>query len=78
MDKPDLKKVIVANDADLILLCEGVELHVSSHVLSSASPMFKAMFDSNFLEGQAFRKNDTNVLPTISLPDDDSETMESV
>jgi hypothetical protein len=50
-----------------------MELRVSSHILSIASPVFKAMFNERFAEGHGLSPASPR---RISLPDDDANTME--
>lgn len=76
MDTADLKKVVIVDDADLIFVCEGVALHVSSQVLRSASPVFAVMLGPNFAEGQALLNADKGAPATLLLPDDDAEGIE--
>ncbi|KAF1844864.1 uncharacterized protein K460DRAFT_354734 [Cucurbitaria berberidis CBS 394.84] len=45
---------------------------VSSTALSFASPVFAAMFDGRFLEGESLSQNSP---PTVSLPEDDPESI---
>ncbi|KAE8844230.1 hypothetical protein HRS9122_05333 [Pyrenophora teres f. teres] len=47
-------------------------LLVSSHVLSLASPVFDAMFNGNFTEGQGLSSASPK---KVALPDDDPESM---
>ncbi|KAM0433359.1 hypothetical protein ACHAPT_004236 [Fusarium lateritium] len=50
------------------------KIQTSSHLLSIASPVFKAMFQFNFKEGKALReRNDSPV--EIELPDDSAEAV---
>ncbi|GIZ45838.1 hypothetical protein CKM354_000898800 [Cercospora kikuchii] len=80
-DKPaasDLDEIeVVAPDGDVILVTDklcgtdlGHKFRVSSHVLSTASPVFKAMFGPHFREGHQLR-NSTEPLE-ILLPEDDT------
>ena len=48
-----------------------VAVHVSSKILSLASPVFKAMLSVKFAEGQGSKDTDW----TISLPDNDADAM---
>ena len=38
------------NDSDIVLVVEDQELHVHKWILTSQSPVFKAMFDGHFQE----------------------------
>lgn len=50
-------------------------VRVSSKVLSLASPVFAAMLNPKFAEGQALLNATSPDTPSISLPDDDSEAV---
>lgn len=52
-----------------------VELLVSAKHLMLASPVFKAMFKHNFLEGETLRSTGK---VEVSLPDDDRSAMEII
>jgi len=71
-------RLVMATDGDLILVCEGRELQVSSHKLSAASPVFCAMFGPHFSEGHALRNATEGSLITVSLPDDSFMTIEAL
>ena len=52
------------------------ELLVSSNVMSMASPVFAAMFSSQFSEGQALEKHrSTKKITKVPLPEDNAEAM---
>ena len=58
---------------DVILILENeTKLLVSSTMLVEASPVFNAMFGTNFKEGQNLSPDNP---PEISLPDDDPDAM---
>jgi len=60
----------LAEEPDLVLLCRGTELLVSSQKLAAASPVFSAMFQPNFMEGRELHAAMGPALPVITLPDD--------
>ena len=67
-------------DGDLILLAgldEQQAIRVCSKVLRLASPVFAALSNPRYAEGQALSQADLNcsTVPTISLPEDDFEAM---
>ena len=64
---------IATADGDILLVLGETRLRVSSVILSSASPVFKAMLGPNFLEGQGERSAQSP--KEISLPDDDISAM---
>ena len=66
------RPVTVDPDGDVYLICEQLEIRVSSRVLSLASKVFNAMFQTGFQEGLELAKNETCRIP---LPEDDSESM---
>ena len=41
------------DDSDVIMIVEDTKLHVHSAVLKTCSPIFKAMLDEQFMEGQS-------------------------
>ena len=59
--------ILVVGDTTL-----GKNIQVSSHVLSLASTVFKAMFSPHFQEGQRIKASSESAVK-ISLPDDDPE-----
>ncbi|KAM0720916.1 hypothetical protein Q7P37_003201 [Cladosporium fusiforme] len=61
------------DDGDVILILPAARLRVSSVILSSASPVFKAMLGPRFSEGQ--RPRSVQDPKEIALPDDDTTTM---
>lgn len=63
---------VVDPSGDVIFLVgkDAIKLRVSSHVLSPASPVFKAMFGPHFQEGQKIKASSETAV-TIYLPDDD-------
>ena len=56
---------------DAILICGEAELQVSTKILSLASPVFSALFNPRFAEGQLVPCKPSH----IKLPDDDAESM---
>ncbi|CAK1360674.1 hypothetical protein CB0940_06677 [Cercospora beticola] len=71
---------VVAPDGDLLLIVGDEKkmqkkLRVSSHTLSSTSPVFKAMFGPHFQEGQQLRGPSNRDPVEIPLPDDDPRAM---
>lgn len=57
---------IATTDGDVILVLQDTRLHVSSVILSSASPVFKTMLGPNFLEGQDQRSvQDPKEIPQV-------------
>lgn len=57
-------------EGDVILELEGARLLVSSHVLRLASPVFNAMFKTDFQEGSSLASKDQ--CTTVPLPEDDT------
>ena len=67
MDRSD-----IAPRGDLILVVNGqVQLRVNSDVLTLCSPVFKALLESNFAEGQT--QGSAAKPKEVSLPEDDAE-----
>lgn len=64
---------IAKDNGDVILVLSTARLRVSSVILASASPVFKAMLGPNFSEGQDPRSVQNS--KEISLPDDDAAAM---
>lgn len=64
---------IAKDNGDVILVLSTARLRVSSVILASASPVFKAMLGPNFSEGQDARSVQNP--KDISLPDDDAAAM---
>ncbi|RVX68844.1 hypothetical protein B0A52_07499 [Exophiala mesophila] len=60
----------IVPDGDLIIKIGDDYLRVSSHALCLASPVFKSMLRSNFIEGLT-AKNSASNPKHITLPDDD-------
>ena len=54
------------DDSDIVLVVEGHELHVHKWILTSQSPVFKAMFDGRFREASQDK---------VTLKDKDPKTM---
>ena len=68
-----IDREIIDDDGDVLVQTKSKELLVSSKILALASPVFKAMFNSNFLEGNTVRSvQDPLNLP---LPDDDPDAL---
>jgi hypothetical protein len=63
----------IAAEGDAILTLQHLRLRVSSVNLSSASPVFKAMFGPDFIEGQAIRS--AQHPKEVPLPEDDPTAM---
>ena len=57
---------------DVVLVLEGAELRVCSHVMSCASKVWRAMFGPHFVEGKTIRCGQSLHHP---LPDDDTQAM---
>lgn len=71
---PDMTTVDIATtNGDVFLTLGQTRLRVSSVILSSASPVFKAMLGPDFLEGQGERSAQNP--KEIPLPDDDVAVM---
>lgn len=74
-----MERVDILADGDLVLAVGGLlELRVSSVVLKISSPVFKAMLGPRFAEGQALKSSSILALPTIALPDDHPEAIETL
>ena len=65
---------IIDEDGDVLVQACSKEFVVSSKVLILASPVFRAMFSSRFLEGSKTRS--TNQPLKLPLPDDDQDALE--
>lgn len=63
----------IAAEGDVIFKLQLTRLRVSSVILASASPVFKAMLGRNFLEGHGVRS--AQYPKEIPLPEDDSMAM---
>ena len=50
-----MASINIATEGDVIFVLQQTRLRVSSVILSSASPVFKAMFGPNYAEGQGQR-----------------------
>ena len=61
------------NDAAEHIAITCKRIRVSSEVLTLASPVFNAMLNGNFREGQLELNNDSP--PTLDLPEDDADAM---
>jgi len=71
---PDMTTIDIATtDGDVLLVLGETRLRVSSVILSSASPVFKAMLGQNFLEGQGERSSQSP--KEVALLDDDADAM---
>ncbi|MCJ1473765.1 hypothetical protein MMC13_002416 [Lambiella insularis] len=57
---------------DVVLVVERIRLRVSSKVLTLASPVWKAMFSSNFVEGTVLSKGSPCIVP---LPEDNVDAI---
>ena len=64
---------IATTEGDVVLIMQETRLRVSSVILSSASPVFKAMFGPNFKEGQGDRS--AQHPKDVPLPDDEPLVM---
>lgn len=64
-------------DVELLVGGEGniTTIKVASKVLSSASPVFAALFEPHFSEGLALSKSSTSSICQIKLPDDNPEAL---
>lgn len=69
----EMVNIDIAAEGDVLFVLQQTRLRVSSVILSSASPVFKAMFGPNFAEGQGERTaGDPREVP---LYDDDLDAM---
>lgn len=66
-----IDREIIDEDGDILVQPRSKELLVSSKILALASPVFKAMFNSRFLEGGTSRSVQTSL--KLPLPDDHSD-----
>ena len=64
---------IIDEDGDVLVQSGSKELLVSSKILALASPVFKAMFNSKFLEGSTIRN--TQCPLQLPLPEDDPDAL---
>lgn len=64
-------------DVELLVGGEGniTTIKMASKVLSSASPVFAALFEPHFSEGLALSKSSTSSICQIKLPDDNPEAL---
>lgn len=69
----EMANIDIAAEGDVIFVLQQTRLRVSSVILSSASPVFKAMFGPNFAEGQGNRS--AGEPREVSLFDDDVSAM---
>jgi hypothetical protein len=67
---PEMVNIDIATEGDVIFVLQQTRIRVSSAILASASPVFKAMFGPNFAEGQGDRSAQNP--KEITLPDDDA------
>jgi len=74
-DSYKMERVKIAEEPDLMLLCEGTELLVCSQKLAAASPVFSAMFKPHFMEGHELRTAVEGALPIITLHEDSISSM---
>lgn len=68
-----IDREIVNEDGDILVQTSSQELLVSSKILTLASPVFKTMFNSKFLEGSAIRSVQNPL--ELPLPDDDPDAL---
>ncbi|KAF2099017.1 hypothetical protein NA57DRAFT_76253 [Rhizodiscina lignyota] len=59
-------------DVIFVVGSPGVRFRVSSHIVSAASPVFKAMFNGVFAEGQGLSRESPKEIP---LPEDEVENV---
>ena len=74
-EPPDLviDREIIDDDGDVLAQTKSKQMLVSSKILALASPVFKAMFSSNFLEGSTPRSVQNPL--KLPLPDDDPDAL---
>ena len=74
-EPPDqvINREIIDDEGDVLIQTNSKEMLVSSKILALASPVFKAMFNSKFLEGSTIR-SEQNPLK-LPLPDDDPDAL---
>ena len=68
-----IHREIIDEDGDVLVQTKAKELLVSSKILALASPVFKAMLNSNFLEGSTGRSVQHPL--QLPLPDDDPDAL---
>jgi len=68
-----IDREIIDEDGDILVQTSSKELLVSSKILALASPVFKAMFNSKFLEGSTIRSVQNPL--ELPLPDDDPDAL---
>ena len=68
-----IDREIIDDDGDVLVQTNSKEMLVSSKILALASPVFKAMFSSNFLEGTTIRSAQNPL--QLPLPDDDPDAL---
>ena len=78
MDKARAETIFIENEPDLVPICDGMEICVSSQVLRSASQVFKAMLSPNFAEGQRLLNGGKNEPCTVPLPEDDGNAVDAL
>jgi hypothetical protein len=71
---PQIVNADIAAEGDVIFILQQTRLLVSSIILSSASPVFKAMFGPSFTEGQGQRS--AGEPREVTLHDDDLKAMD--
>jgi hypothetical protein len=69
----EIVNIDVATEGDVIFVLQQTRLRVSSVILASASPVFKAMFGPSFAEGQGHRTAEEP--REVPLHDDDLGAM---
>ena len=68
-----IDREVIDEDGDVLIQSSAKEFLVSSKILGLASPVFKAMFNSNFLEGSTFRSVQNPL--KLPLPYDDPDAL---
>ena len=68
-----IDREIIDEDGDILVQTSSKELLISSKILTLASPVFKAMFNSKFLEGSTIRSVQNPL--ELPLPDDDPDAL---
>ncbi|RDW58953.1 BTB/POZ domain-containing protein [Aspergillus mulundensis] len=64
---------VIEPDGDLTIVCHDTSFQVCSKAIALASPVFKAMFMSNFMEGLSVKNSDPSNPAVVKLPEDDPE-----
>jgi hypothetical protein len=64
-------EITIDPEGEVIIACGDYSIRVSPNIFSMVSPVFRAMFKPNFLEGAELAKG-IEIVP-IYLPDDDPE-----